>query len=295
MMRIAWFTVLFLGFFYFSAFAENSLGEKSLKIVTWNLEWFPGRVPEPTPEQEQAHLAAVQAALRELDPDIFIALEVRDWAAFQEAIQGVPGLRVHVVSSFRNGETGEISSQQICIASKLKCRAAWAEEFTQTIPTMTRGFAFAALVNPEKEKLIMVYGVHLKSNRARYEKETRLNYLLRDESAEQLLQHISTMGRLTFKSQSIDGWVVAGDFNTNHDKQFGDKVIEKFTSKGFTNTWGKVPQEKRQTWRGNPKFAGTTFDYILVRGLGLPTAFLGQASSECSDHEAVVVQIPLQR
>ena len=47
-------------------------------MVTWNIEWFPGHKPKFTHEEKAAHIAAVQDALAEIDPDILLLQEVRD-------------------------------------------------------------------------------------------------------------------------------------------------------------------------------------------------------------------------
>ncbi|MCX7714058.1 MAG: endonuclease/exonuclease/phosphatase family protein [Chthoniobacterales bacterium] len=266
-------------------------GERPLRIVCWNLEWFPGRSPEPLAEAVEQHVAAVQKELKRLDPDVFVGCELRDWGAFERAVRVVPGMRVHVVSNFPGQETGELWKQQIGIASKLECKAAWAESFQPSIPLMTRGFAMAVLELPNKSHIV-IYGVHLKSNRARNENETQLNYRLREESAYQLLEHMERMKRLLLKNYNIRDWVVAGDFNTNHDGRFGDRTIEILERAGFWNTWQGVPVEERLSWRGDEMFEPTTFDYIMTRGLMKRRAYLGKTEAASSDHDAVVLEIP---
>jgi endonuclease/exonuclease/phosphatase (EEP) superfamily protein YafD len=274
-------------------FAPHGLAQQDpLRVVAWNIEWFPGRNLETTPEAEAAQIDIVQKEIERLDPDILIATEIRDWDAFEKAIARVPDLRIHVVSPFVLRDTGVLGSHQIAIASKLSCRAAWAEAFVPTLPSLGRGFAFAALRHPVSGRLIMVYGVHLKSNRSRTDFEVESNLRQRNESMEQTLSHMALMERLTFVNEPIAGWIFGGDFNTNHDGQFLDRVVEAAVGAGFWNSWDGIPREKRLTWRGNEQFEGTTFDYIFTRGFGKPAAFLGGTSSEASDHDAVVVEIP---
>ena len=277
-----------------SSSAPSMDPHRPLRVVAWNIEWFPGQTIEPIAAQEAAQIPLVQEALRQLDPDILIASEIRDWDAFEEAVRAVPGLRIHVVSNFRDTDTGQLWRQQIAIASRLRCRAAWAEEFAPTIPALRRGFAFAALEDPVSGKLLMTYGVHLKSNRSRNEAEAALNFLQRNESTEQLLAHMEVMERVTFGGTSIRGWILGGDYNTNHDGQFGDRVVARLEEAGFWNSWAGIPREKRLTWRGNDAFEGTTFDYIMTRGLGQPKATMGGTDAATSDHDAVVLSIDLE-
>lgn len=303
-LRISWFSLVFLGWIlsFPSAWAEEKAAgsppvdaDRPLRIVAWNVEWFPGKSIEPTLDQEAAQIPLVQEELRRLDPDILIASEIRNWDAFEEAVRGVPGLRIHVVSHFRSTDSGELWRQQVAIASRLRCRAAWAEDFQPTIPALRRGFAFAALEDPVTGKLLMTYGVHFKSNRSRNDAEARLNFLLRDESTQQILTHMDTMERVTFGADNIRGWILGGDYNTNHDGQFGDRVVALLEEAGFWNSWQGIAREKRLTWRGNNTFEGTTFDYIMTRGLGRPLATMGGTAAVTSDHDAVILEIDLAK
>ncbi len=258
------------------------------KVVTWNIEWFPGKKPSASAEESKTHMARAQEVLKKLNPDIFIAEEVRDWKAFAELVSVVPDLKVNVVSPFRSYETGELWPQQVGIASKLPVRAAWSEAWLPTIPSLPRGFSLAVLEDPATSKLLLVYGVHMKSNRGEAEANTRL----RNESAAQLLVHVDEMERITFPKGQIRGIIIGGDFNTNQDKQFQDNVLETLTGRSFFNTWSGVEQEKRLTWRGSGQFAATTFDYIMLKGLGQTNAVLVAAPENASDHHPVVVQLP---
>lgn len=268
---------------------------RALRLVAWNMEWFPGKSMNSTPEQEAAHIPLVQKELQRLDPDILIATEIRDWDVFEKAVKLVPGLRIHVVSNFLETDTGTLWRQQIAIASRLPCRAAWAQDFQPTIPALSRGFAFAALEDPATGELLLTYGVHLKSNRSRNEAEAALNFLQRDESTEQILAHMALMERVTFKTSRIRGFILGGDYNTNHDGQFGDRVVARLEEAGFWNSWSMTPPAKRLTWRGNEAFTGTTFDYIMTRGLGKPLAKMGETNPETSDHDAVVLLLDLSK
>jgi endonuclease/exonuclease/phosphatase family metal-dependent hydrolase len=266
---------------------------RPLRVVAWNIEWFPGKSIDPLPEQEKEQIAAVRAAIRELDPDILLCSEIRNWAAFEEVVRAVPGLRIHAVSAYPSSSDGSLSRQQLAVASRLECVAAWAESFAPTIPTIPRGFAFAALRMPDSPQLLLVYSLHLKSNRSRDEAEAQLNFRMRDESVRQVLHHIETMERVMFASEGVRGVIVGGDINTNEDGQFGDRVVEDFVAAGFWNTWQSVPRDKRLTWRGGEQFEPTTFDYIFTKGLGRPVARMGGTPEVTSDHDAVVLEINL--
>jgi endonuclease/exonuclease/phosphatase family metal-dependent hydrolase len=266
------------------AFCHTALAQT---LVTWNLEWFPGRSRDEVPAaQQHNHLRVCREVLQKLNPDIFIAQEVRDWQAFADLVSAVPGLQPHVVSAFRLPESGELARQQIGIASKLRAKAAWSEPWQPAMPMPPRGFAFAALESPDGDGLLMVYGVHLKSNLGHAEENARM----RDESVRQLLSHAATM-ESAFRGQKLRGWIVAGDFNTNQDGQFNDSVVETLVAAGFWNTWKSVPRAERLSWRGSERFEPTTLDYVFTKGLGEPKAALFEAPADASDHWPVVVRL----
>ncbi len=266
-----------------------------LKTISWNMEWFPGKRPTASSEEAAAHMKAGQDALKAMNPDIFVGVEVNDWNAFHEVCSVVPGLVVHVVSSFVDPQSGEIRPQQIGIASKLKCQGAWWEAWKANVPNISRGFSFASLEDPDGKGLIMVYGNHLKSNRGSDTPEGAKNVgTMRDEQATQLLRHMKDMS-VAYGNRPIRGWIAGGDFNTNHDGQFPEcHVVDLLTKGGFHNTWLNVPKENRLTWRTEPggRFEPTTFDYLFVKGFGEITASAVGVDMAVSDHLPVQLLLP---
>jgi endonuclease/exonuclease/phosphatase family metal-dependent hydrolase len=260
-----------------------------LKVVTWNLEWFPGKRPTASERETKDHMKDARAALQKINPDVFIGVEVRDWAAFDELVSAVPGLNNHVVSSFVDPQTGEIRPQQIGIASKLICRAASWEPWSANVPNISRGFSFAALEEKNGD-LLMVYGLHLKSNGG----EPADVAAMRLEQTKQLIARRATVEK-AFMDRKIAGWIATGDFNTNHDGQFPlCKVVEEMTAAGFRNTWADTPKKERLTWMSRPdsKFEPTTFDYFFTLGLGDLKATLLKTPEEVSDHRAILLTVP---
>lgn len=269
-----------------------AISSPALTVVSWNLEWFPGHRANSTPEEEQAHMKAAREALKKLNPDIFIGIEIKDEAAFKKLVSVIPELKAHVVSNFRvsNNQPGK---QQIGIASRWPAQSAWSEPWINVVNKLPRGFSFTALEDPSTHKFLMVYGVHLKSNlnKGKGDEVDQENRALRNESARQLIIHTESMEKI-YKKENIEGWILAGDFNTNDDGQFtNDHVIVDFETAGFWNTWDKTPKEERLTWSGKGRFKPTTFDYILLKGLGKPPANLWSEFKETSDHFPVVVTL----
>lgn len=260
-----------------------------LKVVTWNLEWFPGKRPTASAKDAEDHMKNARAALLKINPDVFVGVEIRDWAAFDELVSAVPGLKTHVVSSFVDPGTGEIRPQQVGIASKLTCRAASWEAWKANVPNISRGFSFAALEGKSGD-LLMVYGVHLKSNGG----DAADVAAMRLDQTKQLIAQRAVVEK-AFLGRNITGWIATGDFNTNHDGQFPlCKVTEELTTAGFRNTWADTPKKDRLTWTTRPdsKFEPTTFDYFFTIGLGDLKASMLSTSTEISDHHAIQITVP---
>ena len=52
------------------------------RITTWNLEWFPnGSAREVTQEKQAQRIKAAADVLKELNPDVLLLQEVRDYDA----------------------------------------------------------------------------------------------------------------------------------------------------------------------------------------------------------------------
>lgn len=264
-----------------------------VKIVAMNLEWFPGQKPRPHWISSWRHINKVKAALSEVSPDILIATEVCDADTFRSVLKSSIGLDLHVISNFVDVEDGgDRRNQQIAIASRYKAFAGWAEPWKQTMENLRRGFSFAALENPFTGRLLLVYGLHLKSNRGATPELQQMNYDIRDASIAQLIAHMNKM-ETQFSEKGIDGWIVAGDFNTNHDGRFGDHVVAMLEAAGFHNTWKKTAPENRHTWKSRGPFASTTFDYIMTRGLSEQEAVIHVTNDSVSDHNAVVLTVEM--
>lgn len=271
-------------------FVLFTLSSQALTVMSWNLEWFPGRDPHPNPLTERIQMNSAQSTLKQLNPDVLIGLELRNWKVFNQLVSVIPDMRVHVVSAFRFDESGEIQKQQIGIASRLQANSAWFEPWKVTAEKTPRGFSFAALEDPKTKKLLMIYGLHLKSNRnGKDGGGEKANIAMRHESIRQLMEHTAKIETI-YKTKNIKGWILAGDLNTNDDDQFkGDQTIDKIKSAGFWDTWEGTPLAKRLTWRGGGPFSGTTFDYIFTKKLGFPKAQVATAPSIASDHLPVLI------
>lgn len=271
------------------------LRAEPLKALTWNIEWFPGGRPKATEGEKDKQFAAIRTEISKLSPDIFLAQEITNEEAFKKLVATLPGMKVDVFSRFLEADSETVGPQQCGIASTLKANSAFFEPFkpTANLPNLRRGFAFAALEHPEGG-LIMAYSVHLKSNRGSETPEGEQDVAnTRAESVRQIIAHKAAMEK-QFAGQKILGWLIGGDFNTNHDGQFSKcTVVADLVKAGFHNTWDSTPKEQRLTWHNSPwdqKFKPTTFDYIMTMGFRETQAkAISGIPRETSDHDPVML------
>ena len=272
-----------------------TLTAEPLRAITWNMEWFPGGRPGASAEEKATQTKGASAILKKLAPQIILAQELTDEEAFAKIIGKSPNMKVDVFSKFLDPHTGRPGLQQCAIASTLKANSAWYEEFapTEHLPSLRRGFAFAALEHPDGG-IFMLYSVHLKSNHGSDTPEGELNVAkTRAEAVRQLVAHKKAMEK-KFADHDIVGWVLAGDFNSNDDGQFPKcTVVKDLVAAGFHNTWDETPKEARLTWRNSPddeRFKPTTFDYFMTVGFRERQAKIyADVLLEVSDHTPVML------
>src|SRR6266581_8471912 len=178
-----------------AAIPTTSAEPTSIRITTWNLEWFPsGSAKEASAEQQYQRIKEAADVLRPINPDIVLLQEVRDYdvcVRLGEAI--APGIyHVAICSAFKEPFQRGLGKQQVAILSKYQAQAAWAEPWkSMNGVDPPRGFAFAWFKIGNED--IGVYSVHLKSNliiRGDRETETAKNIRKREVAVTQLLAHI---------------------------------------------------------------------------------------------------------
>jgi len=261
-------------------------GAETVSIVTWNLEWFPGKKPTSTPAARAIHMSEAKEALMEIAPAIFCAQEIRDWESFVELTSVLPKLAPLSVSKFRDSPTGgPISIQQTAIASIYTADSAWFEAFQRAPSTPPRGFSFAAI--PIGKTFLLIYSVHLKSNMG----GVALAAPKREAAATQLVANVADMEKLYGKRGPV-AVVIAGDFNTDpSDPQFaGDNTFEVFRNAGFQWAWQNTPLKNRVTHAGKGRYPDACFDGFVTKGAKILSAGVLAATS-ASDHNPAVLKI----
>lgn len=273
---------------------QASQTNDGLNVITWNIEWFPGGHPKAGQTAKQAQMAEAQAALKQLQPDIFLFQEVRNAKAAHELCSAVPGLQVSVVSRFPQRDPSW-PEQNVGIASTLDPLAAYFREWKKGDPTPPRGFAFAAFELPER--ILLVYSVHLKSNGGDRSGRRRSNIEKREESTRQLLAHINETREQYEKQQEKPvGVIIGGDWNTSlEDGRFKqEQTIRLLRAQGFHWAYQGVPEHERWSLpsRRGSKHPPATFDHFLVWGLGKPQAKVVKVPGAVSDHLPVRMLVP---
>ncbi len=296
--RICWISLLGLALGLSIGASPAAAAEASastLRAVSWNIQWFPGQHPDASEDEQEWHREEVREYLPGLKPDILLLQEIRDKEAAEFLVDSVPGLDLHVVTTLVRPQPE--FSQQMVVASRYPARAGYAEYFTDIYydePGVEpyRGFAFAALETPLGGTLL-VYSVHLKSNRGNAETNVRM----REASARQILEHIEAM-EARFEEYGPIVVVVGGDFNVllERDDMAHERTIDLFLEQGFHWTWEGVPFENRITWPGRWERGRACFDHFVTRGLPELTAeVLHKPPYRLSDHRPVLLEIPVDR
>jgi len=270
--------------------APSSPVGQSLTVAFWNIKWFPGGRPNAYRGEEIKQIRSVHRDIAQLNADVIGLEEVRDFPSAALAVQPLDGFKVDVCSNFPPRE-GQTETQQVAITSRLQPMSAWAEAWKPgRAITPPRGFAFAAYQIAPKQ-LLLVYAVHLKSNRG----ELVEDIAIRQESMLQLVSHMKAMEEAYGKLGSIS-WIVGGDFNTApDDPRFkGEKTISMLTGNGFLWAWQNIPFAERTTMPPDKRYPAASFDHIFYRGASLKRADVLLTSPDSSDHRATRAEFGLR-
>ncbi len=276
-------TLLLALFTPLTALAESK--PTSVRIMTWNLQWFPGG-KTATKESQDRHIATVREEIRKINPDIIVLQEVGSEGALDETLKPLDSKwKTAVISNFKQG--GFISGQQIAIASKYPSISAWAEPWNRGWTDAPRGYSYSAFAI--NGKTLAVYGLHLKSNLGNPTENTSK----REDAMEQLLGHINSGESRVTKADAI---VIAGDFNTDdpdspHGQSKGERTFGFLRKAEFSWAFEGIDHEFRITCPSKGRYPAACFDHIWTKGLGKPLASI--LKSDASDHLPVVIDVAL--
>jgi endonuclease/exonuclease/phosphatase family metal-dependent hydrolase len=266
----------------------------NVRLTTWNLEWFPNGTPKDAPVSEQEkRIHAAADVLRNLDPDIILLQEIRDYDTCVRLAEAIKPhtYQVAICSAFKEPFQPGFGKQQVAILAKEPAQAAWAERWKSMEGVdPPRGFAFAWF--KIKGADFGVYSVHLKSNLIRHgdkAAETVKNVRKREVAAHQLLNHLR--GVIARAIPNIQSEVVAGDFNTNPAEFPADDTLKTLEDAGFRNCMDGESATQHITHPGGHGYPDTTFDYVLAQHatIGPPNI----THSKASDHYPVTCDVTI--
>ncbi len=285
-----------------AAATNPNAANRPVRLTFWNVEWFPGRYPKPRPGQRESHVAAVVPVVQRLDPDVLGLEEVGEEPGARLIVDQLPGFHLDTVTGYVREETGELSHQQLVLASRLPLINAWWEHWKPGADgfTPTRGFAFAAY-QPMPGQVLLVYCLHLKSNRKDKSGSDAGNIPQREESARQLLAHQQAMTAAYSKLGNVTV-VIGGDMNTSLDdaRFLRETTLRNWQKAGFQWVFANVPFPQRITLPGGGRYPDTCFDHIFFRAatpLATPklrSVEVERTGRDASDHRPVSAVLELK-
>ena len=272
----------------------------ALVVGTWNGEWFPsGRAEHRA--NDQVERATIRAAgqmladgISEVDPsgkeDILLCLnEIRDLETAQALCTAIgrTNLSVAIVTAYRRRDRFD-QQQDVIMTTLPVAKANWSRWKTHKDALPPRGYAHAEVV-VSPTVTATVYAVHLKSNYGQTsEAIAQTNRLKRAYAIEQLVEQEKPK-----RGKPHPPVIVAGDFNADRfSKSFEkDTLFQTLFDAGFADAFEGVPKDGRITHPGSGRHAGSTLDYICVRGCSVESPPKVLPALRISDHDAVFVKV----
>ncbi len=232
--------------------------------------------------------------ISEVDPsgkeDILLCLsEIRDLETAQALCTAIgrTNLSVAVVTAYRRRDRFD-QQQDVIMTTLPVAKANWSRWKTHKDTIPPRGYAHAEVV-VSPAVTATVYAVHLKSNYGQTsEAIAQTNRLKRAYAIEQLVEQEKPK-RGKFRAPVI----IAGDFNADRfSKSFEkDTLFQTILDAGFVDAFEGVPKDGRITHPGSSRHAGSTLDYIFMRGCGVESPPKVLPALRISDHDAVFVKV----
>ena len=280
----------------FFLLAATAAPAATVRVTTWNLEWFPNGSPKDAlPEEQARRIDGAAEVLRKLNPDVLLLQEVRDYDSCSRLAEAIAPktYQVAICSAFKEPFQRGFGRQQVAILAKYPAQAAWAERWKSMEGVdPPRGFAFAWFKIGGTD--LGVYSVHLKSNliiRGNKEEVAAKNIRKREVAARQLVEHLKSV--IATAIPNIRGTIIGGDFNTNQDQSMfsSEKTFAILEDDGFKNSTAQLPLPQRVTHPSSGRYPNATFDYLWVKNgtAGGPRII----NSDISDHYPLTCDIEI--
>jgi hypothetical protein len=237
----------------------------TIRVTTWNLE------PAPAAGANGNRIKDAAAALKEINPDVILLQQVRDWRMCGQLAQALKpaAYSVLVCSSFRDARSGALSKEQVAILAKGKAYFSWSEAWrAEGRAAPAGGLAFGALQIGERR--VGFFSVQASAGSADAGGS--------GQSAGRQEAQVASVGQLLEQVRSVTNWVtnrvqvlvVAGTFGPGLGERLSAqgapfRLIEEA---GFGDAFLETPAAERITVAGKAGQPGGTADYIFTKPAG---------------------------
>jgi hypothetical protein len=236
-----------------------------LRVTTWNLESPPNAGTNALLLQEAA------TALKQINPDVILLQQVRDWQMCAQLAQALKPAQyaVQVCSSFRDARTGALSEQQVAILSNAKAYFSWSEAWRpQGDAALRGGFAFAALqIGLKRFGFFSVQAAAVPAD-GRSPEQRAGPMKAEAASVAQLLAQVGSVSN--WMANRVEVFVVGATFDTRAADWSAarDHTLRLFDAADFGDAFREVPAGQTITVPGKARQPGATADYILTQPAG---------------------------
>jgi endonuclease/exonuclease/phosphatase family metal-dependent hydrolase len=239
---------------------ENPVPEV-VRVGFWNIQWFPTLHPSDpiTPEKIAENIKRVASVIEKEDPTIMLACEIRDVESLTQL--GLNFSHIACTTIPRTEDEGaDLPNQGLGLLSKIPWEEIWVVDFSelpQTQDRPSRGL-IGAKFKLAGDRNLIVYGVHMKSNRGGVEgaavrRERAVEYWLADMKKRNL-------------DPEKDLILFVGDFNSSpRDPRFvPDKSIRRILDAGFVLASDGMTAEQAVTIPGDSRYPPNDFDHMFL-------------------------------
>ena len=240
--------------------ADVALPHLPWKWLTWNLQWFPGHHPQAPGSQQSLHVRLVAEKIGQIRPQVVILQEVLDPKALETAFPDYPW---KALTDFQRAgdEDGKLPPQNVALLSQWPWKEIWEVDFhlmPLTPDRPVRGF-LGAEFHDDQGRRVVVYGIHLKSNRGGREASSRRR--------ERAMDALRWDWRRRGLDPARDAILVGGDWNCSvRNPEFNEETIRKLVREGWEVADQELGWPEGATVKADPggRFPASDFDHFLL-------------------------------
>ena len=239
---------------------EVSVPQLPWRWMTWNVQWFPGHLPQSSSRAQELHLRSVGLYLKKMWPQVVILQEVLDPIALEKATPSYPW---RVLTDFQRAgdEDAVLPPQNIALVSQWPWKEVWEVDFHRlplTPDRPVRGFVGAEFQD-DQGRSVTVYGVHLKSNRGGRETSAKRR--------EKAMDYLRWDWRRRGLDPVKDYILVGGDFNcSTRNPEFNEGTIRNLVKEGWIVADEHIGWPEAATVKPDlqGRFPATDFDHFIL-------------------------------